>query len=57
MGVSNKKIGKKTEKFEQSHNAEKSGKGALLLWNGFLSHVRDFGCVENKVLSTYGKNA
>ena len=28
----------------------------LLLWNGFLSHVRGFGCVENEVLSTYGKS-
>ena len=28
----------------------------LLHWNGFLSHVRGFGCVENEVLSTYGKN-
>ena len=60
-----KKIGK-NEKFEQSHSAEKRGKshsvekfgnGTLLLWNGFLSHVRGFGCVENEVLSTYGKSA
>ena len=27
------------------------------LWNGFLSYVRGFGCVENEVLSTYGKSA
>ena len=32
-------------------------KGTLLLWNGILSHVRGFGCVENEVLSTYGKSA
>ena len=31
-------------------------KWTLLLWNGFLSHVRGFGCVENEVLSTYGKS-
>ena len=31
--------------------------GTLLLWNGFLSHVRGFGCVENEVLSTYSKSA
>ena len=41
----------------KSHSVEKSGKGALLLWNGFLSHVRVFGCVEDEVLSTYGKSA
>ena len=28
-----------------------------LFWNGFLSHVRGFGCVEIEVLSTYGKSA
>ena len=52
---SNKKDSEKNEKFEQSHKAEKREslivskkveKGALLLWNGFLSHVRGFGCVE-----------
>ena len=36
----------------KSHSAEKREKG-----NGFLSHVRGFGCVENEVLSTYGKSA
>ena len=41
----------------KSHSVEKSGKGTLLLWNGFLSDVRGFGCVENEVLSTYGINA
>ena len=48
---------RKKEKFEQSHSDEKgefhsvkkSGKATLLLWNGF--------CVENEVLSTYGKSA
>ena len=32
-----------------------SKKVDLLLWNGILTHVRGFGCVENEVLSTYGK--
>ena len=32
-------------------------KWTLLLWNGFLSDVRGFGCVKNEVLSTYGKSA
>ena len=31
-------------------------KWTLLLWNCFSSHVRGFGCVENEVPSTYGKN-
>ena len=35
----------------KSHSVEKK------LWNGFLSHIRGFGCVENEVLSTYGKRA
>ena len=37
--------------------SKKVERGTLLLWNGFLSHVRGFGCVENKILSTYGKSA
>ena len=37
--------------------SKKVERGALLLWNGFLSHVRGFGCVENGVLSTHGKSA
>ena len=32
-------------------------RGTLLLWNGFLIHVKGFGCVQNEVLSTYGKSA
>ena len=32
-------------------------RGALRLWNGFLSPVRGYGCVENEVLNTYGKSA
>ena len=36
---------------------KKVERGTLLLWNGFLSRVRGFGCVENEVLSTYGKSA
>ena len=34
----------------KSHSAEKCKGGR------FLSHVRRFGCVENEVLSTYGKS-
>ena len=45
------------KKGRKSHSVEQSGKGAFLYWNGFLSHVRGFGCVENEVLSTYGKRA
>ena len=39
-----------------SKNVER---GTLLLWNGFVFHVRDFGCgcVQNEVLSSYGKSA
>ena len=60
-----KKFGK-NDKFEQSHSAEKGKslivstkveRGTLLLWDGFLSHIRGFGCVESEVLSTYGKSA
>ena len=55
-GGSNKKISEKNEKFRKkmrnlkklivpkkggkSHSVKKSGRGTLLLWNGFLSHVR-----------------
>ena len=57
FGATTKKLGK-NGKYGQSHSAEKKeGKGTLLLWNGFSSHVRGFGCVENEVLSTYGKSA
>ena len=65
-GENNNKISGKNEKFEQSHSAEKRAslivskkveRGTLLLWNGFLSHVRGFGCVEKKVLRTNGKSA
>ena len=41
----------------KSPSVKKSTKGTLLLRNGFLSHVRGFGCVENQVPSTYGKSA
>ena len=34
---------------------KKIERGTLLLWNGFVFHVRGFGCVQNEVLSTYGK--
>ena len=59
------KIFGKNEKFEVSQCRKKGEslivstkveKGTLLLWNGFLSHVRGLGCVENEVLSTYGKS-
>ena len=35
----------------------KNGNGTLRLWNGFVFRFRDFGCVQNEVLSTYCKNA
>ena len=64
---SNTIVSGKNDKFEQSHSAEKKGKslivskkverGTLLLWTGFLSHFSGFGCVENEVLSAYGKSA
>ena len=38
-------------KFPVSRIVPKNVKGGR-----FLSHVRRFGCVENEVLSTYGKN-
>ena len=57
-GSNKKNFGKKSslsaEKKQESLIVSK--KWTLLLWNGFLSHVRGFGCVENEVLSTYGKS-
>ena len=41
----------KNLKFPVSRIVPKNVKGGR-----FLSHVRRFGCVENEVLSTYGKN-
>ena len=57
---SNKKNSEKNEcrkKGERLIVSEKVERGTLLLWNGFLFHVRGFGCVENVVLSTNGKSA
>ena len=55
MGGTIKKISLTVpKKGRKSHSIEK--KWTLLLWNGFLSHVRGFGCVEDEVLSTYGKS-
>ena len=59
-----KKLGK-NDKFEVSQCRKKGSlivskkveRGSHLLWTGFLSRVRGFGCVENEVLSTYGKSA
>ena len=55
-GTTKKNSGKKSvsqgRKKEESLIVSK--KWTLLLWNGFLSHVRGFGCVENEVQSTYG---
>ena len=36
---------------------EKVETGTLLLWNDFLFHVRVFGCGQNQLLSTFGKDA
>ena len=63
---SNKKISEKVgnlnsltvpKKGESLRVSKKLKRGALLLWNGFLSHVRGFICGKNEVLSTYGKSA
>ena len=53
-----KKIGKKSvsQCRKKKESLIVSKKWTLLLWNGFLSHVRGFGCVEKEVLSTYGKS-
>ena len=53
-----KKFGKKSvsQCRKNEENLIVSKKGTLLLWNGILSHVRGFGCVENEVLSKYGKS-
>ena len=45
------------EKREEVLECQKNGKGTLLLYSGFLFHVRSFGCVQNQVLNTYGKSA
>ena len=37
--------------------SKKSRKGDPSALERLLSHVRGFGCVENEVLSTYGKSA
>ena len=58
MGGTIKNFGKKIS-FTVPKKGGKSQcrkKWTILLWNGFLSHVRGFGCVENEVLSTYGKS-
>ena len=36
--------------------SKKSRKGDPSALERLLSHVRGFGCVENEVLSTYGKS-
>ena len=57
MGGTIKKIGKKSVSVpKKGGKSQCRKKWTLLLWNGFLSHVRGFGCVENEVLSTYGKS-
>ena len=57
-------IGKFSKKKSQSRKKGRSlivstkvERGTLLLWNGFLFHVRGFGRVQNEVLSIYGENA
>ena len=46
----------KSKLWGKSHSGGKSGKGILLLWNGFVFHVRGFGCGQNQVLNTCGKS-
>ena len=48
------KVPKKRESLTVSKKVER---GTLMLWIGFLSHVRGFGCVENEVLTANGKSA
>ena len=36
---------------------KKVERGTLLLWNGFVFHVRGFECVQNEVLITDGESA
>ena len=39
-------FGKMSHKAEKGpHSAENNGRGTFLLWNGFVVHVRGFGCV------------
>ena len=56
MGGTIKKFGKKVSQCRKKEESQCRKKWTLLLWNGFLSHVRGFGCVENEVLSTYGES-
>ena len=35
----------------------KVGRWGPSVLNGFVFHVRGFGCIQNEVLSTYGKSA
>ena len=44
--------GKSREKGESLMVPKKRGKGTFMLLSGFVFHVRDFGCVQNQVLST-----
>ena len=54
---SNKKSSEKNLRNLNSLIVPKNYKGELFcIGMVFLSHVRGFGCVENEVLSTYGKN-
>ena len=56
-----KKFRKKSHEAEKSLRVPNKSKiskmRTLLLWNGFVFHVRGFGCVQNQVLSTYFKSA
>ena len=49
-----KKISLTVPKKEESFIVSKKVDPSALEW--VLSHVRGFGCVENEVLSTYGKS-
>ena len=49
---------KKSHKAEKRENfivSKKWNGVTLLLWNGFVFHVRGFGCIQNEELSTNGK--
>ena len=55
--ISENKSFTKPKNGDKSHVAEKLKDTTLLLWKGFVFHVRGSGCVQNQVLRAYGKSA
>ena len=52
MEIFSKKV---SQKQKMSHSVEKSGKGGLFCFGMILFHIKGFGCVQKKILSTYHK--